>query len=138
MARDQQGRDRGCFQGRRGGRQGQRSGRAQGSPSPRTTIPMAKQQEKIFAPHVQGKPQSATYATVKDAIIQFIQKTYKDGNDVAQSLKDGKEFDLASIEPTRGIAIDTDENVAALQQGGLDTKKSSDIFWIKRIICDKA
>ena len=30
-----------------------------------------------FAPHVQSKPQTATYASVKDVVIQQVQKTSK-------------------------------------------------------------
>jgi len=39
---------------------------------------MVKQLDLKFTPHVQGKPQVATYATVKDAVIQFIQKIFRD------------------------------------------------------------
>jgi hypothetical protein len=86
-----------------------------------------KQQEKIFAPHVQGKAQAATYATVKDAIISYIQKTFKDGDDTAKSLKDGTVFDLTSVEPTRVISTNTDATQAMLEQGGLDIKYQEEL-----------
>ena len=88
---------------------------------------MAKQQEKIFAPHVQGKAQAATYATVKEAIIQQIQKTFKDGNDIAQSLKQGEVFDLSEEEPTRQLSNATDMNQAMMEQNGLDIKYQEEL-----------
>jgi hypothetical protein len=75
-----------------------------------------------FAPHVQGKAQSATYASVKEAIVQFVQKTFKDGNDIAQSLKDLKLIDLNVEEPKRAISEETSPRLAALEQSGLDIK----------------
>ena len=86
-----------------------------------------KPHEKIFAPHVQGKAQSATYATVKESVIQYIQKTYKDGNDVAQSLKDGEVFDLTKVEPVRAISTEKDEAMAVLEQGGFDIKYQEEL-----------
>jgi hypothetical protein len=76
----------------------------------------------LFTPHVQGKPQAATYATVKDAIVQHIQKTFKDGQDVAESIEKGVLFDLRSMQPVRGISTETDPTRAALEQTGLDIK----------------
>ena len=44
--------------------------------------------ELKFTPHYSGKQQMATYDTVKEHIIQQIQKTYQYGNDMASSLCD--------------------------------------------------
>ena len=126
MARDQQGRGQGRFGGRRGGRAGRGGGRGHQGPRGNYT-PAAKQQEKIFAPHVQGKAQAATYATVKDAIIQYIQKNYRDGNDVAQSLKDGKAYDLSSEQPERQLSENEVIADAAREQAGLDIKYQEEL-----------
>ena len=77
---------------------------------------MANSQNKEikFSPHTQGKAQCATYNTVKDAIIQYIQKTYKDGNDVAQSLKNASAIDLAKEKPVRLISKEEDKTKAAI------------------------
>ena len=69
---------------------------------------MVKQSDLKFAPHVQGKGQTATYATVKEAIIQYVQNTFKDGNDVAQLLKDLKVFDKRKEEPATIISEEAD------------------------------
>ena len=127
MAREHQGRGRGRFQGRRGGRAGRGGGRGHQGSTPRTYTPAAKQQEKIFAPHVQGKAQAATYATVKDTVVQYIQKTFRDGNDIAQSLKDGKVIDLSGEEPQRLISNADDMETAQLEQGGLDIKYQEEL-----------
>ena len=83
---------------------------------------MVKQLDLKFTPHVQGKPQAATYATVKDAVIQFIQKTSRDGNGIAQSLKDGKVYDLNKEEPEREISKAMDATKATLEQAGFNIK----------------
>ena len=76
--------------------------------------------EVKFAPHVQGKPQQVTYATVKDSIIQYIQKTYtKNGQDVARSLEDMQLVDLSGKKPTRQISLQTDVNAREVNQKGL-------------------
>src|SRR5512138_1279507 len=93
--------------GGRGRGRGQRSGRGGGRRPPRnfnsstSSNSQGQQQIKLlqFAPHVQGKPQSATYASVRDHILTTIQKNFKDGQDVVQSLKDGKIYSLSSEEP---------------------------------------
>ena len=88
---------------------------------------MVKQQDLKFAPHVQSKAQTATYASVKDAIVQYILKTFKDGNDVAQSIKDGKLFDLSKEEPTRTMSQAIDTDAAAIEQVGLDIKYQEEL-----------
>ena len=84
---------RGRSSGRRGGRFTPRGG------SNRPTNQNAQVKEMKFTPHGQGKPQAATYASVKDAIIQYIQKTFKGGNDIAISIDQMKVVDLKSKKP---------------------------------------
>jgi len=127
MTRDQQGRGRGHFQGQRGNRSGRGGARRYQGSSPRSGTPTPKPLDFKFTPHVQGKPQVATYGTVKDAIIQFIQKTFKDGNDVAQSLKDAKIIDLNKDEPVREISKQSDADKAAFEQAGYDIKYQEEL-----------
>ncbi|MGC9191043.1 MAG: hypothetical protein ACP5FR_04005, partial [Candidatus Micrarchaeia archaeon] len=81
----------------------------------------------MFAPNSQGKPQTATYATVKEAIIQQVQKTFKDGQDVAESIEKGMPFDLSSVEPTRSISAEEDPVKATLEQTGLNIKYQEEL-----------
>ena len=57
-----------------------------------------------FAPQVQGRPQQATYATVKEHLAQNIQKTFRYGHLIAKSLEDGKKVDISGDKPTRQIS----------------------------------
>ena len=77
----------------RGGRQGRgRGGRGRG---PGRFRSVQKQAEIKFYPHgISGKQQSMTYATVKDAIVQHVQKSFRQGHDIAVSLRDLKKKDL--------------------------------------------
>jgi hypothetical protein len=80
-----------------------------------------------FSPHTQGKAQSATYATVKDAIIQHVQKTYKDSNDVAQSLKEATMIDLTKEKPVRSISTQEDATKASVEQSGMDREYQEEL-----------
>ncbi|MGC8483495.1 MAG: hypothetical protein ACP5OE_07620 [Thermodesulfobium sp.] len=99
MAREHQNlRGRGRFQGRGNAQRSHGGGRKSQYTRSRTSSPVVAQQKAIqFAPNVQGKINTTTYQTVKDAIIQHIQKTFQDGQGIAQSLKNGKKVDLSKI-----------------------------------------
>jgi hypothetical protein len=48
------------------------------------------------------------YNTVKDHVVQYLQKTYNNGQDAAVSMRNLAVMDLTSHEPHRGIAVATD------------------------------
>jgi hypothetical protein len=59
----------------------------------------SKQLEIKFFPHGIGREtQTVTYHTVKDHILQFVQKTYKHGQAIAVSLRNLKQNDLCMNE----------------------------------------
>ena len=121
MAREPpQNRGRGRFQGRGGrpgrggGRKSQRSGQKNASTTP------SQQKVLQFAPNAQGKPQTATFATVKEAIIQQIEKTFPDGHDIAVSIKKGVLYDLDSEAPVWKISTNADPDEARREQDGFN------------------
>jgi hypothetical protein len=74
-----------------------------------------------FFPHGIGSDrQTVTYDTVKDHIVQFVQKTYKNGQDIAISLRDLNKKDLSALLPSRGQASSTDAAIQANKQAGMD------------------
>ncbi|MGL5936769.1 MAG: hypothetical protein ACRCZI_14235, partial [Cetobacterium sp.] len=73
-----------------------------------------------FAPNSQGTGKNHTYATVKDYVLQYIQKTYDGGYDVATSLEDEVMVDLNSSRPVRNISEKTDAAEQKLEQEGHD------------------
>ena len=74
-----------------------------------------------FFPHGIGRErQTVTYETVKDHIVQYVQKTYKCGQDIAVSLRDLQKKDLNPTAPIRGISSETDANANAREQAGMD------------------
>ena len=79
-----------------------------------------KKEDYKFAPHIQGKAQQATYATVKDAVIQYIQENFQNGYDVAQCLDDMMKIDFSSQEPKRQISTEIDKEKRDLKQSGFD------------------
>ena len=73
-----------------------------------------------FYPHGSGrKGQSVTYATVKDNIVSFIQRSYRYGKDIAVSLRDLQKKDLSTERPTRMISNKTGDD-KKLEQDGFD------------------
>ena len=58
-----------------------------------------------YLPHATGKQQSATYDVVTEDILQLIQKEYKDGADVADSLRNMEELDFRSQSMTPKLLV---------------------------------
>jgi hypothetical protein len=74
-----------------------------------------------FYPHGIGREkQAVTYDTVKDHIVQYVQKTYKNGQDTAVSIRDLVKKDLTPLQPTRGTAVAKDATENKNEQVGMD------------------
>jgi hypothetical protein len=73
--------------GTRGRGRGGGQGRGSQDNRPKTYNASSKAPEMKFIPHGIGKEvrQTATYQTVKDYIIQLVQKSFRNGKDVADS-----------------------------------------------------
>ena len=79
------------------------------------------QKDIKFYPHTVGsQTQSITYDTVKDHIIQYVQKTYKNCIDIAESLEKEAIKDLSTLAPTRTLSTNTDAEVRKIEQEGYD------------------
>jgi hypothetical protein len=117
MGREGRGNNRGRGSGR-GGRGFQRNSHQKSKNSSSSNY--EKKEDYKFTPHIQGKPQQATYATVREAVIQHIQKNYKNGYDVAQCLEERKVVDLTSQMPIRTISTETDKEIREIEQKGHD------------------
>ena len=118
MGRDQQTRGRGRFQGRGGGRGGGRRYQGPRGGSARSSSTTTQPKVIMFAPQSQGKPQTATFGTVKDAVLQHILKTFKDGQDVTKSIETGVVVDLLTQAPNRQISANADPDKAKIEQDG--------------------
>jgi hypothetical protein len=71
-----------------------------------------------FVPHGIGKDrQTATYQTVKDYIIQMVQKSFRNGKDVADSLRKMEKIDMTKNMPTRKISRATGTDKVMEQEG---------------------
>ena len=76
--------------------------------------------EMKFYTHRSGKQQQLmTYNTVKDHIVQYVQKTYRNGQDITISLRNLQKVDLMGERPCRGQSISLDENKARMEQSSL-------------------
>jgi hypothetical protein len=99
---------------------GRGNGRFQGRRNWSTTT-SSKQPEMKFFPHGIGRErQTVSYDTVKDYIVQLIQKTYKNGQDTAVSIRDLKKKDLTPLQPTRGVAVAAVTAETLQLQNGMD------------------
>jgi hypothetical protein len=74
-----------------------------------------------FYPHGIGRDgQAVSYDTMKDHIVQYVQKTYRNGQDAAVSIRNLVVMDLTPHEPTRGISRDVDATAKLQAQAGKD------------------
>jgi len=64
----------------------------------------------------------ATFDTIKQHIVQQVQRTYKNGIDIAQTLKTEVMVDLDVIEPVRKISTKNDAVQRHAEQEGFDIK----------------
>jgi hypothetical protein len=60
-------------------------------------------------------------------MVQYVQKTYKNGQDTAVSVRDLVIWDLSPLSPTRGQATATDTELRANQQAGMDILYHSEL-----------
>jgi hypothetical protein len=71
-----------------------------------------------FVPHGIGKDrQTVTYQTVKDYIIQLVQKSFRNGKDVADSFRKMEKINMTKNMPTRKISRETGTDKATEQEG---------------------
>ena len=104
--------------GRGNGRGGRGRGRFQGRSGQWNH---EKTPEMKFYPHGSGKRgQTVTFATVKDHIVSYVQRTYRHGKDIGKSLRDLNKIDLSPERPTRILSLQPDEASRKLEQDGLD------------------
>ena len=126
MGRDNKGRGHG---GRGRGR-GKSSGRRDTNTKPA---------EMKFLPHTTGANKLiATYETVKTHIEQYVQKTYKHGQDIAESLRELRRKDLSGVMPVRQMSTyveASDERLRKIEQEGTtySTPQRSRITWTGKI-----
>ena len=73
-----------------------------------------------FTPNGQIKGNTHTFASVKEHIVQHIQKTYDKGKDVADSLDNMEKIDLTTFTPERQISAKADKDEKIVDQQGLD------------------
>jgi hypothetical protein len=71
-----------------------------------------------FEPHGIGKErQTVTHQTVKDNIIQLVQKSFRNGRDVADSLRKMEKIDIKKHMRTRKISQETGKDKVMEQEG---------------------
>ena len=69
-----------------------------------------------FVPHYTGKQQMATYDTVKDDIVNQIQKTYKYGGDIAKALREETELGTIGMGPPERVMVEIPARMSGMQQ----------------------
>ncbi len=118
------GRGNGRGRGGRGGRG--RGGRSNGKEGSTNNNNNNNKTDLRFAPQSTNKA-SASYNTVKEAIIGYIQKTYTEGRDVVRSLKKMTKVDIDAEIPRRLVSRATDEDVAIFEQEALNIQYQGEL-----------
>jgi hypothetical protein len=74
-----------------------------------------------FFPHGIGRDrQAVTYDTVKDHIVQYVQKTYRNGQDAAVFIRNLSVIYLTPQEPNQGRATRADSAEKLEHQAGMN------------------
>ena len=76
--------------------------------------------EYKFHPQSPGKHNYATYASVKEKVVQYVQKNFESGIDMAKSLKNMEYVDIEKDKPVRDLAKSDDKALKEQIQKGLD------------------
>ena len=88
--------------------QGGRGGRGRGRTDSKPYKPPHKQEEIKFSPYGGGSGKiPATFVTVKNSIIGTIQKTFKHGQDMVDTIRNMEKIDLTRFQPTMIPAEET-------------------------------
>ena len=84
-----------------------------------------------FLPHTTGTNKlTAMYETVKTHIEQYVQKTYKHGQDIAESLRELQKKDLSGEMPVRQMSTyvkESEERVRKIEQEGYDVLYTAEV-----------
>ena len=65
---------------------------------------------------------TAKYSTVKEIILAQIQKTYKNGQDIVASIKQGKKLGLSRSAPTHQKSAKSEADRRDVEQKGFNIK----------------
>jgi hypothetical protein len=71
--------------------------------------------------------QYASFTSVKDHIVEMVQKKFKNGSLVARSIKDDKKYDMDSIKPSRKLSVLPDRDEKRIEQDGFDIEYTQSI-----------
>ena len=89
------------------------------------------QAEMKFLPHTTGTNKlTATYKTVKAHIEQYVQKTYKHRQDIAESLRALQKKDLTAEMPTRRLSVlvaESEERIRKIEQDGYNVLYTAEV-----------
>jgi hypothetical protein len=95
-----------------------RAGKGNRDGKPKSNTGRSKTPEMKFVPHGIGKDrQTLTYQTVKDYIIQLVQKSFRNGKDVADSLRKMEKINMTKNMPARKTSKETGTDKAPEQEG---------------------
>ena len=81
-----------------------------------------------FYAHGMGKQgQTLTYSQVKDYIVQFVQKTFENGDNIEVSLRKEELLDISGDEPVRSISQEDDADERKFEQDGFNIKYKAEL-----------
>ena len=90
--------------------------------------------ELKFAPHAPGKPQKVTYDSLKDHILLQIQKSFKNGQDIADALRTLVDAEPGAKPSRRMVTIDANDvaseekkSMKQMEQSGNDLEHKEEV-----------
>ena len=81
-----------------------------------------------FTPKLAGVNQDYTYDTVKEHILQEIQKELENGEDMADNLREGKDNRIKQKRPTRYIAPKIEVEGKSTEAKRMESVENAELF----------
>ena len=89
-----------------------------------------KNKVEDFVFYIGSAKQASDYVNTAEYLINFIKKTYDDGNDIADALSEEREFPIKAVEPKLGVSSEKDVTKKSVEdrQNELKYNKRLDLF----------
>jgi len=128
MGRDDgESRSRGGGRGRGWRNRSRSRGRSHGRGRGNNNSNKRQQLEMKFAPQAQGILKYHTFATVKESLVQYVQRTFEQGFDVARSLEDEEVIDLDQYEPVLNTSSESNDKIREREDRAYELKFQDEI-----------
>ena len=86
-----------------------------------------------FVFYIGSAKQASDYVNTAEYLINFIKKTYDDGNDIADALSEERDFPMKTVEPKLEVSSEKDDTKKSVEDRQNELKYNKRLYlFIKR------